>query len=230
MSATAIERVQEVRDRLVREGLVIGSDGQRQAVFPIAIGPKQGLALRDRVVEESASQTLEVGLAFGVSTLFICEGLLANGSNGPHVAIDPYQMKPSPTPGTMYAGVGLRTLVEADVRDLVEFYEEESQIVLPRLLADGRRFDLAFIDGNHRFEAVFLDLIYSGRLVKEGGVVFVDDVQLPGVRRGIEFCISNLGWTEEEQGNEGPSHEWRVLRTGPEERFVRPFTDFVDFD
>jgi hypothetical protein len=33
------------------------------------------------------------------------------------------------------------------VRDLVDFHAEESQIVLPRLLAEGRRFDLAFIDG-----------------------------------------------------------------------------------
>ena len=28
-----------------------------------------------------------------------------------------------------------------------------------------RRSDLAFLDGNHRCEGVFLDLIYSGRLL-----------------------------------------------------------------
>jgi hypothetical protein len=38
--------------------------------------------------------------------------------------------------------------------------------VLPRLLGDGRQLDLAFLDG-HRFEGVFLDLIYSGRLLDE---------------------------------------------------------------
>jgi hypothetical protein len=38
------------------------------------------------------------------------------------------------------------------VRELVEFYAEESLVVLPRLLTEGREFDLAFIDGNHRFE------------------------------------------------------------------------------
>jgi predicted O-methyltransferase YrrM len=65
--------------------------------------------------------------------------------------------------------------------------------VFPRLLAEGREFDLAFIDGNHRFEAVFLDLIYSGRLLKERGCVFVDDVQLPGPTHAVGFCIANLG-------------------------------------
>jgi hypothetical protein len=78
----------------------------------------------------------------------------------------------------------------AGVCDVVEFYAEESQRVLPRLLAAGRRRDLAFLDGNHRFEGVFLDLIYSGRLLKEGGIVFGDDRQLP---RSVNFCVANLG-------------------------------------
>jgi predicted O-methyltransferase YrrM len=129
---------------------------------------------------------------------------------------------------TTYVGVGLQILEEAGVRDRVEFYAEESQMVLPRLLAEGRRFDLAFLDGNHRFEGVFLDLIYSGRLLKEGGIVFVDDTQLPGVRRAIDFCVANLGWVTEDGGKEGV-HEWLVLRTGPREAFLRPFTEFVDF-
>ena len=115
------------------------------------------------------------------------------------------------------------------MRDLVEFHAEESQILLPRLLAEGRRFDLAFLDGNHRFEGVFLDLIYSGRLLKEAGIVFVDDTQLPGVRRAVEFCRTNLGWTVEDEGTEGDAHAWTVLRTGAAGVFQRPFTHFVDF-
>jgi methyltransferase family protein len=114
------------------------------------------------------------------------------------------------------------------VREVVEFYEEESQIVLPRLLAEGRRFDVAFIDGNHRFEAVFLDLVYSGRLLQEGGIVFTDDTQLPGVRRAVAFCETNLGWSVEDGGTEG-EHEWLVLRTGSQDAFVRPFDQFVEF-
>jgi hypothetical protein len=47
---------------------------------------------------------------------------------------------------TTYAGVGLEILEEAGVSDLIEFHSEESQIVLPRLLAEDTRFDLAFID------------------------------------------------------------------------------------
>jgi Methyltransferase domain len=114
---------------------------------------------------------------------------------------------------TTYVGVGLQILEDAGVRDFVEFYAEESQVVLPRLLGEGRRFDFAFIDGNHRFEGVFLDLIYCGRLVEEGATVFVDDTQLPGVRHAVDFCVANLGWVAEERGQEG-MHEWLVPPAG----------------
>jgi predicted O-methyltransferase YrrM len=189
--------------------------------FPIAIGPREGEALRGWVQREGAQRTLETGLGYAVSTLFICEGLLANGVGGRHVAIDPR------LPGS-HVDAGLDTLEQAGVRELVEFYAEGSEVVLPRLLAEGREFDLAFIDGNHRFEGVFLDLVYSGRLLKEGGIVFVDDMQLPAIRRAVGFCTANLDWVPEDEGKEG-EHEWIVLRTGSQDVFARPFDEFADF-
>jgi predicted O-methyltransferase YrrM len=176
----------------------------------------------------SALRTLEIGLGFAISTLFICEGLLANGLGGRHLAVDPYQLEGLPSHRTTYVGVGLQILDEAGVRDVVEFHAEESQIVLPRLLDEGRRFDLAFLDGNHRFEGVFLDLVYSARLLKEGGIVFADDMQLPGVRRAVAFCVANLGWSIEDEGQEG-THDWAVLRTGTHDVFLRPIDQLADF-
>jgi methyltransferase family protein len=225
----AIHRVRDVRERLVDAGAVVAhADGRRRDIFPVAIGPVEGLGLLSFIRKEGACRTLESGLGFAVSTLFICVGLLANGGDVLHVAADPYQFVAPPVHATTYGGVGLQVLEEAGVRDLVEFHEAESQTVFPRLLAEGRQFDLAFIDGNHRFEAVFLDLIYAGRLVKEGGVVFVDDVQLPGPMHAVRFCVANLGWAIEDEGREA-GHEWAVMRIGSREAFVRPYTEFVGF-
>jgi predicted O-methyltransferase YrrM len=203
------------RLRRVREGLALDE------LTPVAIGPGEGAALREWVRRADARRTLETGLGYAVSTLFVCEGLLANGGDVSHVAIDP-QLPNS------HVEAGLRTLEEAGVRELVEFYAEGSEVALPRLLAEGRRFDLAFVDGNHRFEGVFLDLVYCGRLVGPGAVVFADDVQLPAVRKATAFCVSNLGWTVEDEGAEG-EHEWIVLRTGPHAALSRPFDSFVEF-
>jgi len=227
--ATA-ERVRNVRERLFAAGTVVaGSNGTPRELFQIAIGLGEGLALRDWVRKERARATLEVGLGYGIATLFICEGLLENGMDPRHVAIDPYQFTGPDAQRNLFAGIGSENLEEAGIRELVELHCEESQIILPRLLADGRRFDLVFIDGTHRFEGVFLDLIYAGRLVEERGVIFVDDAQLAPVRKAIDFCVANLGWIVEDQGAEGDAHAWTVLRTASQEVFLRQYTPFVDF-
>jgi predicted O-methyltransferase YrrM len=223
-----VDRLRQVRERLLSEGSVIAPDGERRELAPVAIGAAEGAALREWVQRERARRTLETGLGFAVSTLFLCEGLLATGGEVRHVAIDPYQFESLPEHRTTYAGVGVATLEEAGVRELVELHVEPSETALPRLLSEGRSFDLAFVDGNHRFEGVFLDLVYCGWLLEPRGIVFADDAQLPAVRRAAAFCVANLEWAVEDEGREG-EHDWVVMRTGPPEEFRRPFDSFVDF-
>jgi predicted O-methyltransferase YrrM len=145
-----------------------------------------------------------------------------NGLNDArHVVVDPYQ-------STAFKNCGLQSLEEAEVANLVEHHAEESQILLPRLLSEGRHFELAFIDGSHLFDRVFLDLIYIGRLVRPGGIIFVDDYQLPAIVRAVSFCLTNLGWTLVEVSPADEHHQWAVLRT-PRDPIPRTFRDYVDF-
>ena len=215
-------RAREVRDRLLRDGeLVARSDGSRHSIFPVAIGAREGEALEAWVRREGASRTIEVGLGYGIAALFICTALADAGHQRAHVAIDPHQ-------STRFAGCGVQALSEAGLADMVELVEEPSEIVLPRLLAEQRTFDLGFVDGNHRFDGVILDLIFLGRLVRRGGVVIVDDHQLPAVARAVSFCTTNLGWTTEETSAEDPHHHWAVLRTAAAPD-TRRFDHFVEF-
>lgn len=218
-----MRRVREVIERLVREGTAVSRyDGTLHTLFPVAVYPAEGEALREWVLREGASRTIEIGLGYGISTLHICEGLLGNtDAIAQHLAIDPYQ-------ATRFANCGLQFLEEAGVAELVEHHAQESQIALPRFLEEARRFHLAFVDGNHRFDGVFLDLVFLGRLVRAGGIVFVDDYHLPAVARAASFCLTNLGWTLEEVSPADDLHQWAVLRTSvlPD---TRPFDYFVDF-
>lgn len=216
------------RLRQVIEGLAVDSaivaalDGSLHNVSPVAIGPPEGETLRDWVIREGALHTIETGFGYGISTLYICQGLLSTGgSDALHVAIDPYQE-------SRFRNCGLQVLREAGVAGLVVHYAEESQFVLPRLLGEGRRFDLAFVDGNHRFDWVFVDLFYLGRLLRPGAVVFIDDYQLPGVARAAAFFLKNRGWTSELVSSDDDLHHWALLRTS-ETLDTRPFTYFVDF-
>jgi predicted O-methyltransferase YrrM len=175
-------------DQSYRTGRVLDSGGNPVELAPHSSERAQGEALRDLAVAEGAERTIEVGLALGMSALFLCQAVLPRG--GRHVAIDPFQAE-------SWNGAGLRTLREAGVEELVEVIEEESQLALPRLVAEGREFDLAFVDGDHRFEGVFLDLYFMTRLVRPGGLVVVDDMWMPAVRTAVAYVEKNLGASSE---------------------------------
>ncbi|MCY3637989.1 MAG: class I SAM-dependent methyltransferase, partial [Chloroflexi bacterium] len=170
------------------------------------------------VCREGAVHTIEIGLGYGVSALHVCEGLIMNGNPGArHVVLDPNQLR-------RFSDCGLQVLEDAGVRQFVEHYAELSEIALPQFLKEGRSFDLGFVDGNHRFDGVFLDLFYLGRLVRKGGILILDDYNLPGVRRAVSFFVSNLDWKIEDTIDDYAI----VLRTArqADERDFRYFVEF----
>jgi predicted O-methyltransferase YrrM len=175
-------------EQAYRSGHVLDGGGAPVELAPHSIQRGSGATLCDLAVAVGATRTIEVGLALGMSALFLCQAVLPRG--GRHVAIDPFQRE-------SWNGAGLRTLREAGVEELVEVIEDESQLALPRLVGEGREFDLAFVDGDHRFEGVFLDLYFMTRLVKRGGLVVVDDMWMPAVRTAVAYVEKNLGATLE---------------------------------
>lgn len=199
-----MEQIDPLLERAYETGEVLDAAGNPIELFPHSIERGAGEALRDLVIAEAAERTIEVGLALGISALFLCQAVLRR--EGHHVAIDPFQEE-------SWNCAGLRTLREAGVDDVVEVIEEESQLALPRLVSEDRRFDLAFIDGDHRFEGVFLDLYFMTRLVRPGGLVVVDDMWMPAVRTAVAYVERNLGATLEPDAL--PSgFRWRRRRLG----------------
>ncbi|HEV8560747.1 MAG TPA: hypothetical protein VGR06_30845, partial [Actinophytocola sp.] len=89
----ALRQLRRVIERLVRDGTVLSrSDGRVHRLFPVAASPAEGEALREWVSREGATQTIEIGLGYGISALFVCEGLLENGDAAArHVVVDPHQ-------------------------------------------------------------------------------------------------------------------------------------------
>lgn len=173
-------------DAAYASGTVSDADGGEMDLGATSIERPAGEALRDLAVSEGASQTIEVGLALGMSALFLCQAVLRVDPDGArHVAIDPHQR-------TDWKGAGLTSLAAAGVDGLVEVIEEESELALPQLVRQGRQFDLAFVDGNHRFEGVLLDLVFMDRLVKPGGLIVADDMWMPSVRTAVAYVERNL--------------------------------------
>ena len=84
--------------------MVADADASAHDVRAAAISPGEGEALRKWVIREQAARTIEIGLGYGLSALYMCDGLIQNGHAGAlHVALDPFQ-------AGRFAGCGLQVL------------------------------------------------------------------------------------------------------------------------
>jgi predicted O-methyltransferase YrrM len=175
--------VNAVLERLYRDNAVVHRDGKRRTLSPPGITARKGEYLFRLVRELRPEVSLEIGFAYGVSTLFITEALRQNG-RGRHVVIDPNEHR-------RFDGLGLRHLDEAGLLPLVTFHEESSEVCLPRLLAEGLRVDFVFNDSGHLFDHVITEFLYLARLLRTGGVVAFDDSPMPAVERALAFITTN---------------------------------------
>jgi predicted O-methyltransferase YrrM len=176
-------------EELYGRGTILGEDGTEFKILPMSLTPERGAFLRDVCRAERPQVTIEIGMAYGISTLFIVQTLLETGAAScKHTVMDPFQT-------TVFHDAGRRVIREAGVDRLIEFHQDSSEYVLPRLLREGRRFDLAFIDGNHRFDHVFVDLFYIDRLLKDSGMLVLDDCFLNSVHHVCRFAQTNYGYT-----------------------------------
>jgi predicted O-methyltransferase YrrM len=124
--------------------------------------------LYNTVKSRRPRRVLEIGMASGISTLSILTALQELDDGGSLVSIDPYQ-------STLCKNTGVNHVKQAGLQDMHQHFGEFDYVVLPRLLSEGAKFDLIYIDGNHDFEFVILDSFYADLLLPVGGLVGFND-------------------------------------------------------
>jgi len=197
----------ELIERIYRDGYAQDAQGNRIHIFPSAIPYESGQLLRDFVIQHKPRRTIETGLGFGMSALFISQALAENGG-GRHTAIDPNQK------GAYFKSIGLLNIERAGFNDAFRFFHAPSSQTLPQLLQAGERFDFAFIDGSHVFDNVIVDFSYMDKLLEIGGCIAFDDLWMPGVRRAINFVRRNRAYQLQDIASPNPPPSWlRVARS-----------------
>lgn len=131
--------------------------------------------------------SVEIGCAYGISSLYICEALAEVGAEH-HIIIDPNQF-------SGWQGIGIEHLKAAGYASLVELQTLPSHQALPRLEAAGIEIDFAFVDGAHWFDYVMVDFFCLDRMLKVGGVIVFDDANWPGVRKACRYVLSNRAYS-----------------------------------
>jgi Methyltransferase domain len=74
----------------------------------------------------------------------------------------------------------------------VTFVVEPSEQFLPS--CDINQLDLVFIDGKHAFPWPMLDWFFTADKLRQGGIMLIDDVQLPSVSVLAEFMQVDPAW------------------------------------
>src|ERR1700730_7046516 len=172
-------QAQALIDEIRRERTVTAEDGKTYPIHKHGIAVAEGSFLTEFIAgRPNVIRTLEVGCAYGLSSLHIASAL-AGRPGAHHVIVDPDE-------STAWSGVGVTNLDRAGI-DFYELREEPSEIALPQLLKEGAEFDLAFIDGWHTFDQTLIDMYYANRLVKVGGYIIIDDADLISVSKAISY-------------------------------------------
>lgn len=74
----------------------------------------------------------------------------------------------------------------------MDIREELSSIELAMRVKGGRKFQMVYIDGSHRFEDVFTDFYFVRQLIDVDGVILFDDSSSFEVKKVIKFIRRNL--------------------------------------
>jgi predicted O-methyltransferase YrrM len=151
--------------------------------------------LLDLVINRTATDrkidTLEIGLGVGCSA----SAFLLSGRSRRHLAISIDRPERQ--------AVAMENVHQFDRDGVFELREESSHAALPKLAAEGAKFDIVLIDGGHRFDDIFIDFHYARSLLNPGGFVLLDDLWMPSTKSVSSWIDTNL------------EHEWKHLLDAP---------------
>ncbi len=142
--------------------------------------PEQCAFLQKIIKEIKPKRSLEIGLAYGISTLAILEALSSTSNQFHHTIVDPYQSK-------YWHSIGLEYIKKSGLGEQVTFYEKFSFEILPDLCKKGERLQFAYIDSTKVFDILLVDFFFITRMLDINGVIVLDDCSFPGIRKLARF-------------------------------------------
>ncbi len=180
-------------DEIYLSRALLTADGKKIALHS-EISRDEGLLINNLIREHDfVRSTLEVGCAYGLSSLFICDALSERDTVF-HTIIDPFQT-------TQWQGIGINNLERAGFR-FFELIEDKSEFALPMLLKYRKeKFDMILLDGWHTFDHSLVDAFFATRLLRVGGFLVFDDADWNSVGRTLRWyqgypCYERAAATE----------------------------------
>jgi predicted O-methyltransferase YrrM len=147
------------------------------------ISEPQGLWIYETCRRLKPKRSLEIGLAYGFSTIYILAAIDQTGK-GHHTALDPFQKD-------SWHGVGALQAKHLGMEPSFRMLEEFSVAALARFATQKDEFEFIYIDGNHRFDDVLVDFTLAAEVCPMGGEIILDDMWMPSIQTVASWICSN---------------------------------------
>lgn len=183
-----LEFESEVLEAMYTTGTTSTSTGDERRLHS-SISPRMSSALYRAVRRTRPKIAVEIGMAYGASTLAILTALRDNAEQAMLFSIDPSQ-------GSYWESAGSANVHRAGLSDLHMLIEEPDYLALPNLILREQRIQLAYIDGWHTFDHVLLDAFYVDKILDPGGLVGFNDCGWPAVHKAIKFLHGHRRYQE----------------------------------
>lgn len=183
------DRCVEFLSKMYSATHLIGTDEER----PVALNAStrtsivQGSELNRMARAVGARRCLEVGLAYGFSTIWLLDAVMQQ-PGGLHIAMDPFQQETWQGIGVQQAGRFCAT------QDAFTWLPETSIEALVKMAQTEDPIDFAYIDGNHRYDNVLIDFFLIDQMLRVGGIVAFDDRWMPSIRTVASFVETNRAY------------------------------------
>ena len=161
--------------------------------FQSGISPECSEALYRTVLTRQPELSVEVGFAYGASTLSLLTALEETGGKGRLISIDPDQ-------STAWRSVGSSNVKKADLTARHQVIEAHDYIALPELIKCGVQIDFAYIDGWHTFDYALLDFFFLDKLLEPGGICALNDCDMLAINKVIRFIETHRRYREIDVG------------------------------
>ena len=194
-----------------------GSDGNTHKIDAlVGVRPSDGLLIYELCRRVKPAKTLEIGFAYGVSTLYFLAAIKANGA-GHHTAVDPFEI-------THWHGIGLTKVKEVGMENHLRFIPAMSYAAFVDLVREGQKFEVIFIDGGHLFDNAFMDFTLGDLACPKGGHILIHDPWMASVSKVVAFIEKNRR-DYSRQPSSAPSMAVFV-KTGEDQRIWTHFKAF----
>ena len=163
---------------------------------------EQGLFLQKIFDVINPKKSLEVGLAYGISTLFILEKHRdIKSSDRAHIVIEPFP----------WGQTAIYNIQKEGLMNYVDIRNDLSDVIIPTLYLAKERIQFAYVDTTKLFDVVMQDFYFIDKILDVGGVIIIDDCDTGGINKVARF-INGLPHYSimDKTGRHNPSKKYKV--------------------